>query len=237
MKGLIHKALKRTGRQIIEYPEASLKRHALILKSQQIDTILDIGANTGQYAALMRELGYGKKIISFEPMSAAFEELSENASKDALWSAMNYALGDQTGKTKINVSGNSYSSSILNMLPSHEESAPASKYVKQEDIEIKRLDDVFDDICDSDAKVMMKVDTQGFEKSVLDGASHSLGKVNVIELEMSLVPLYENGLLYKEMIAFIEGSGFELFSLEHVFSNPTTGQLLQVDGVFVRKNS
>ena len=169
-------------------------------------------------------------------MLDAFNKLQKNASNDHAWSAKHYALGDENEKAMINVAGNSYSSSLLDMLPSHEESAPESKYVKQEEIEVKKLDTIFDEVCDKNANIMMKVDTQGFEMNVLKGSTNSLEKIKIIELEMSLVPLYENDTLYKEMIAYIEDQGFELYSLEHVFSNPTTGQLLQVDGMFVRKN-
>jgi len=235
MKKFLHNLLKKSGRQLVEYPNSSLKRQGLIMKNQGINTLFDVGANTGQYGALMREQGYEGRIISFEPMSKAYKILEENASKDAHWQTKNYALGNENGKSTINISENSYSSSILNMLPSHEESAPASKYIASEAIEVRKIDDIFDELCDTSSKVMVKVDTQGFEKNVLDGAVNCIDKISIIELELSLVPLYENSLLYREMIDFVEGKGFELHLLEHVFSNPTTGQLLQLDGVFVRK--
>ncbi len=235
MKSIIHKALRKRGKQIVDYPDDALKMRRVIMDNHKIDTILDVGANTGQYGLLMRELGYTGKLISFEPMKKAFQELENNAKSDSSWITINHALGHKDGRSVINISNNSFSSSILEMLPTHENSAPTSKYVAKEEIEIKKLDSVFDSVCPKGSNVMLKIDTQGYEKNVLDGSTESLKNIGVIELELSLVPLYENGSLYLEMIELLNGKGFDLFYLENVFSNPDTGQLLQVDGIFVRR--
>ena len=82
---------------------------------------------------------------------------------------------------------------------------------------------------------MIKIDTQGYEKNVIDGATESLNNIKIIQLEMSILPLYENEILFIEMINYLDKKGFQLFSLENGFSDLTTGQLLQVDGIFVQK--
>jgi FkbM family methyltransferase len=99
------------------------------MRKYKIDTLLDIGANAGQYASSMRELGYAHKIISFEPLSSAYGKLKRKAKGDDNWFVNNHALGDKDGKAVINVSGNSVSSSILDLLPKHIESAADSKYI------------------------------------------------------------------------------------------------------------
>ena len=236
MKDLIKGIIKNTGFQIKRYPDYDLARRLLITSNYKIDTLLDIGANAGQYASNMRELGYVKKIISFEPLASAFGQLKRKSKHDNNWILNNYALGDEDGKTIINVSGNSVSSSILNILPMHVQSAPDSKYLAKDDIQIKKLDSIFDLFYNEGDSVMMKIDTQGYEKNVLDGANESLKKIKIIQLEMSVVPLYENEMLINDMINYLDNLGFQLFSLENGFSNATTGQLLQVDGIFVRKD-
>jgi FkbM family methyltransferase len=185
----------------------------------------------------MRELGYRNKIISFEPLKSAFEELKNASFKDNNWIVNNYAIGNKDINGVINVAGNSYSSSILNMLPMHLNSAPKSKYIAQEEIEIKKLDSIFNSFCNKEDRVMIKIDTQGYEKNVIDGANETLSNIKIIQLEMSLVPLYENEMLFIDMINFLDKKGFRLFSLEDGdgFSDPTTGQLLQIDGIFVKK--
>ena len=237
MKKFIKKMLRKTGVQLKRYPDLDLARRIKIMENFNIDTLFDIGANIGQYAIDMRELGYSKKIISFEPLTNAFKDLNTNSLNDDNWLANNYAIGNEDAKSVINIAGNSLSSSILNMLPSHIESEPMSKYIAQEEIEIKKLDSVFSSFCKKDEKVMVKIDTQGFEKNVIDGATKSLMNIKIIQLEMSIVPLYENEMLFIEMINYLDNKGFQLFSLENGFSDPTTGRLLQVDGIFVNKLS
>jgi FkbM family methyltransferase len=237
MKDLIKTILRKLGFQLRRYPEKDLVRRIKLVKYFNIDTIFDIGANSGQYAVNMRQLGFKGKIISFEPMNEAFEVLKKRSRKDKNWIVNNYALGSIEGKTIINVAANSYSSSILKMLPTHINSAKESKYIKQEEIEIKKVDSVFNSFCTTGNSVMLKIDTQGYEKYVLEGASKSLEHILIIQLEMSIIPLYEDEMLYLDMISHLSDKGFQLFSLENGFSDQTTGELLQVDGLFVKKSA
>lgn len=218
------------------YLRKDLKRRFTIINNYQINILLDIGANTGQYATKMRNLGYLGKIISFEPVQEAFQILAKSAKKDKNWVVKNYALGDKDTTGIINVSGSSDNSSILEMLPVHSESSKDLKYVGQQEIEIKKTDTIFSSFVKDEDNVMLKIDTQGFEKNVIDGALKSLKKIKIIQLEMSIVPLYENEILYREMITYLEYLGFQLYSLENGHYNRKTGQLLQVDGIFVNKN-
>ena len=111
---------------------------------------------------------------------------------------------------------------------------PTSKYINKEIIETIRLDDIFDKYCIS-KNVLLKIDTQGFEKFVLLGSINSLNKIKMIQVEMSLVSLYEGSWLFDDIKSFIEKHGFNLVSIENGFYNNETGVLYQVDGVFVRR--
>lgn len=236
MKKIIKQWLRSRGLQISVYPSEDMERRLKIMQNLQIDTLLDVGANVGQYVLKIRDSGYQGRIISFEPLKKAFDILKQVAAKDSNWLLHNYALGDQAMTSIINIAGNSVSSSILNMLPAHIKSAPDSQYVATETIEIKRLDDIYSTICKDNDNVMLKIDTQGFEKNVIDGALQALEHIKVVQLEMSILPLYENEILYTEMIHYLDNKGFQLFSLEPGYFDQSTGQLMQVDGVFVRKN-
>jgi FkbM family methyltransferase len=236
MKKLIKQWLRGRGLQVSKYPKEDLERRLIIMRNFQIDTILDVGANIGQYALGLRDHGYQGRIISFEPLQKAFAQLQLAAAGDRNWILNNYALGEEASNSVINVAGNSVSSSILNMLPAHVQSAPESQYVTTEEIEIKTVDAVYSTFCGDSNSVMMKIDTQGYEKNVIDGATESMKKIKVIQLEMSMIPLYENEMLYVEMIDYLDARGFQLFSLETGHFDEKTGQLMQVDGVFVRKN-
>ena len=212
-----------------------LARRKQILASYEIDTVLDIGANAGQFAQELRsDIGYTQRILSFEPLSTAFKLLKENAKDDPSWDVFNCAIGDTAEKREINVAGNSFSSSLLTMLPSHLKSAPGSKYIGKEVIDIKTLDSLFSESCKTAKNIYMKIDTQGFESKVLKGAENSLTHIDTVQMEMSLVPLYDGELLFNDMCILMSKKGYTLVAIENGFSDPASGQLLQVDGIFHR---
>lgn len=205
------------------------------LLHHKIDLLLDVGANIGQYALLSRGEGYSGKIISFEPLSAAHSVLEDVAKADGLWVVHERcAIGATNGEIEINIAGNSYSSSILPMLQAHSEAAPQSAYVGKDTAKIITLDSIFYDYRTTDERVFLKIDTQGFERAVLEGAKNCLRDIQVIQLELSLVALYEGQDLYDYFFSYLKNAGFEIWSFVPGFADSRTGQLLQFDAVFVR---
>lgn len=235
MINILQNILKKFNFQLKRYPDSDIRRRLQIIEKHKINCILDIGANTGQFAIYMRSYGFKGEILSFEPLKSAFQKLRTLSENDDNWQAFNFALGDNIQTNTINIANNSSSSSILDMLPSHLKSAPHSKYIDKQKIEVKTIDSIFDNLNLNDKKIMLKIDTQGYEKNVLDGAVKSLKHISLIQLEMSIIPLYKDEILFREMIDFLESKGFDLYSLENGFANPVTGRLLQVDGVFAKK--
>lgn len=225
-------SLINAGVPILKYFKPDWLRRSKILKYHGIDLVFDVGANAGQYGEMSRLMGYKAKIVSFEPVDEAFQRLKQAASKDPKWEIHQYALGDVAGISTINVAGNSFSSSILNMETVHVEGSPESKYIGTQEIEIKTLNEVFHSFYQKGNKVLLKIDTQGYEKNVLEGSDAILDHIELIQLEMSLVQLYEDEPLYQEIIHYLDQKGFTLISLENGFSNEQTGHLLQVDGIF-----
>lgn len=143
--------VKRTVKNILNYfgydichlPTQKTDRKRMeLFRRFGIDLIFDIGANTGQYAQKMRRLGYEGEIVSFEPLPDAFEELTRVASNDPRWDAVNMAVGNKDGEIDLNVSKNSYSSSIMEMLPKHLESAPDSIYTGSIEVPICKTSSV-----------------------------------------------------------------------------------------------
>jgi FkbM family methyltransferase len=234
LKETLLRQIRRLGINISKFPDADLRRRITLLNNFKISKILDVGANSGQYSKLMKELGFKGEIISFEPLSDTFKKLREESEKYNNWTAVNIALGEMDGVIQINVSKNSYSSSILKMLPLHFESAPASIIIRKEMVKISKLDTIFNNFCKDDDKVFLKIDTQGYEIKVLEGAREAINKITGVHLEMSLIPLYEGEALFSNMLFYMKDLGFDLCSLENGFYNKTTGQLLQVDGIFFR---
>lgn len=237
LKHKVRKLFWKAGLDISKFdPKSnSLARRKRLLEFYEIDTVLDVGANTGQFAIELRsDLQYSNRIISFEPLSSVFPRLKSASEIDPFWDAHNFAIGDVSETRDINISGNSYSSSMLAMFPLHSEVAPESRYLGRETVTVKTIDSFFTDICGESTNIYMKIDVQGFEKRVLKGAENSLSKIATIQLEMSLAPLYEDELLFNEMCLFMKGKGYSLVAIENGFSDSESGRLLQVDGIFHR---
>jgi len=212
-----------------------LSRRGRLLENYGIDTVIDIGANAGQFGRELRSLGYTGRIVSFEPLTEAFQQLQSAARADVGWRVLNLALGDVPGRNTINVAANSYSSSMLQMLPLHEDAAPYSQYKAEESVQVETLDALFEDVCAGARNIYMKIDTQGYESQVLRGAARSMEHIDSIQLEMSLAPLYSGQALFGDLYADLTGKGFTLVGLESSFVDPRSGHVLQIDGIFHRE--
>lgn len=234
----LRRLLRKTGFDLRRYHPSSSQHCAmhLLLNSLQIDLIFDVGANTGQTGESFFEAGFAGRMVSFEPLAAAHAELVRKAALYPLWTAHpRAALGTAPGEVTIHVAANSVSSSVLPMLQSHVAAAAGSQTVGSEVAPVVRLDDVAAGYFRGSNAAMLKVDTQGFEWDVLDGATETLGKVAAVQLELSLVPLYGGQRLWRDYVDRMERLGFQFYFAYPAFTDENTGQTLQWDATFVRK--
>lgn len=207
-----------------------------LLKYYSIDLVFDVGANRGQYASFLRDCQYRGRMVSFEPLSSAHSRLVAASRNDPRWEvAPRVAVGDREDEIAINISENSLSSSVLPMLDTHLKAAPESAFRGSEVVRLSRLDTLAKDyIKEDDRAIFLKIDVQGFEKQAIEGATGILPLVKGLQLELSLVPLYEGQVLLEEMLYFLQELGFSLYSVSPVFNDPVTGRALQIDGIFVK---
>lgn len=240
MRGLIKRLLKRAGFEVYRtnIHNSAAAQLARIIECTEIDLVLDIGANVGQYATALREHGYQGRIVSFEPLSSAHARLVASAQGDDGWQvAPRMALGNSEGEILVHVAGNSLSSSVLDMLPEHQRAAPGSGCVGSETVALRRLDRVAPGYLAGAKAVLLKIDTQGFEDRVLAGAAGIIDRIAAIQTEMSLVPLYAEQPLFDDLRAKIESMDFEFFAIFPGYVHEITGRTLQVDGLFVRRGA
>ena len=206
-----------------------------LIDSLSINKVFDIGANEGQFGQSIRKGGYKGQIVSFEPLSDAWIELKNNANNDSNWLIYErVAIGNSNGEIKINISNNSVSSSVLPMLKQHSSAASDSVYIAEETVPIVTFDSIASQYLNNESNIFLKIDTQGFEWEVLEGAKDTLHLVNGVIVELSLVPLYDGQRLWKDIINKLENEGFTLWALQEVFTDPNTGQSLQFDGIFIK---
>jgi FkbM family methyltransferase len=232
-------AFRRCGFELRRFAPASsyVAQLRSMLSWHRINLVFDVGANVGQWGRELRsQVGYAGRIVSFEPMCAAHARLERAAHDDPLWQvAPRAAIGAQEGLVTLNVAANSQSSSLLPMLAAHVDAAPGSEYAATEEVRIAQLDALAMQYLQPDSTVFLKIDTQGYEKQVLHGAARTLARVQGVQLELSLVPLYEGQALLPELTSLVQDSGFELWALTPAFADPRSGRLLQVDATFFRR--
>ena len=143
-------------------------------------------------------------------------------------------MGDDEKESEINISQNSLSSSILNIKKEHLISEPKSKYIRREKILIKKLDSL-NEIFKNYNNIYLKIDTQGYEENILNGAKSLIKSIKGLQLEMSVYPLYEGQLLFNEFFEKLEKLDFEIWDIERTFTNPNTGKILQIDAILFKK--
>jgi FkbM family methyltransferase len=207
-----------------------------LLNDRRIRTILDVGANEGQYASVLLQRGFRGTVISFEPLPEAWTRLKAKASSvDPRWTvAEQFALSDTNGEALFYEAGNSLSSSLLPMASSHSTAAPESSVIREITVTTKRLDDYLVDH-PIEPPAFLKIDAQGAEMLVLAGARKALHNLIVgVQLEMSLQTLYTGQQLYWEMDSFLRSERFECCDLLPEFRDPQSLQLLQYDGIYFK---
>ena len=237
MKKLIRNFINQLGYDLIPYTYRShpTLRQKMIMENQKIDLILDVGANIGNYGhKLIHKMNYSGEIISFEPMEKEFITLKERCLRHDNWSSENIALGQENCTSLINISANSVSSSLLEILPDHTNSAPTSKFIETQEIQVHTLDHFLTQKNLQSKNILLKLDVQGYEMEVLKGAQNHLSQIKMMHVELSLDDLYQGGALFDEIYQYLRSIGFKLVGVEPGFSRSDTGELLQLDGLFVR---
>ena len=239
MKELLRNVIHKIGWDVHRLSPSS-NQAVQLKKSLDIvnaNLVFDIGANIGQFASDLRSVGYQGKIVSFEPLTSAREKLLKLAKRDRGWLVHDQcAIGDHDGRIEINIAGNSVSSSELPMLESHSSAAVGSAYVAAEIVPIRQLDGIAPKYLENGCNLFIKIDTQGYEWQVLDGARETLKHARGLLCEISLVPLYQGQRLWRDVIARLEADGFELWALQKGFTDPHTGRSLQLDAIFLRQD-
>lgn len=224
--------VRRVGRF---FDESKVLAH--LLEERDIPLVIDVGANVGQFASSLFRAGYGGRILSFEPFPDARNELLRISSSNSRWDVgPQVALGNESTVGLLHIAANSISSSLLPMESLHVNAAPHSAEVGTVLVDVRRLDDVLASLRIPEERFFLKLDTQGTEKTILEGSSALLHRITGIKIELSLVPLYVGQPLFDEMYQFITARGFAIWDITPGFRDNWTGRLLQSDFVFFRSN-
>jgi FkbM family methyltransferase len=232
LKSHIKAFIQRRGIMVSHYP----LQHCL--KSLRPTTILDAGANIGQYGRELRSLGYEGKIHSFEPFPPAFDSLKQTAAQSnppGAWQVHNVGLGEKNGEAQLNVSAESTLNSLREPLPESARLHSGFSSTAPVSVRIRTLDSLWQELDLSRERVFLKMDTQGYELPILMGGAAVLEKISGIQLEASLTPLYKGQPCVEDIIPFLRARGFVIFGVW-----PGQGirgkhkEMYEVDFIFVR---
>lgn len=197
LKGFLKRALARLGYHLERFPCCNtLDAHLLrLVTTLKINCVLDVGAHRGDYGLQLRGLGYKGRIVSFEPVAENYAALAQRCTGDARWLAHRVALGAEDGTRDINVfSGSTFSSFLPPSAYGNAAFGAKMRLQRTETVAVKRLDGIFD-LCVAGLarpRVLLKMDTQGFDLTVLEGAGSRLDQILAVQTELSVQPLYKD---------------------------------------------
>lgn len=238
-KDAVRAILRRRGYDLVHHPLRAM------LARRGIETVIDVGAHEGGYGRDLRAMGYRGRIVSFEPLAASHAALARAAAADPLWTTHAVALGAAAGTGTLHVGIETATSSLLPVLGATVAIEPEAAVTHREGVAVQTLDDLFGAVvARASGPVLFKIDTQGSEGAVLDGAAATLARtdatytgaprIDALQVEVSFAPLYAGQPLAGEIIERLRGAGFGLVGLEHGFIDPATHRLLQADAFFER---
>ena len=233
MRTILKRPLNFIGLDLVRYnPRYSLGEYAYVA-SMNIKTVIDVGAHSGDFARMIKQLLPDAAIFSFEPLNDVFQRLQEETKNGADFKAFNYALGDRNETVEIHRSSYAQSSSILPMAELHKEAFPVSADHTSQTVEVKRLDDVMNGFT-LKPEIAIKIDVQGYEDKVIAGGPEIIAKTKAIIVEVSFRELYEGQPLFDKIFQLLNDKGFRYMGNLYQLLNPNDGAPLQADALFVR---
>jgi len=221
IKELVSGAFRRAGFEIIpiwRLETLELANHLRELFARlEINCVLDVGANTGQYHDFLRNhVGYEGRIVSFEPVAELAHVLNARADKESKWDVCRFALGSCDETRTINVTKTTQFSSFLQPdFSTVDDYLDLNQIEHQETVTIRKLDSVMDEIgirLEND-QIYMKIDTQGFDLEVVKGASRTLGRILAMQTEVSVLKIYEGMPDFLTAIRVLCEKGFDITAM------------------------
>lgn len=205
------------------------------LTHRPIDLVIDVGANTGQFAREMRAKFPRAHIVSFEPLPEPFAELEHWARADRNATAVNIGLGDHEAVLPFHHHvGHSPSSSLL---PTHSEGLaryPQMGRPELTEIRVRRLDDALADLGrTAGPNTLLKLDVQGFEEQVMRGAPRTLAQIAALITEVNIGAMFEGQPEFMALCRHAYAAGLRYAGNYAQYPAPD-GQVVFLDAMFVR---
>jgi len=207
-----------------------------LIQLHGIDLVLDVGANRGQFAHLVRRIGYSGEIVSFEPLARCQSELCAAAATDGHRKIVPVALGSASAELDLHVyNDDTFSSLHIINATGHNRFQELAVETKTEHVIVRKLDDFWPELCGkAKRRVLLKTDTQGHDLSVLVGATETLLSTYAVITEAAFQPIYIGSPLFAEIAAWLDARGFVVSGLFPISHRPEDLALIELDAFFTR---
>jgi FkbM family methyltransferase len=241
IKNLVKSLLKSFGFQIIYLPNSRdvlPGRLKQIIKKLEIDTVIDVGANNGQFLNLLTQIGFQGDVCSFEPIPELHQRIQTLYQNKKNWLQFPYACGATDGTAIINISESSDFSSILKPNKFCLSENPTSRSVRTQAIEVKRLDSFLRGVYSNflQRKILLKIDTQGYDQEVFEGAREILNSIKAVQVEIPAITLYQESLTMPQTLDVYLSSGFSVSGSFPVSYSKDGLFVVEYDYLFVKRS-
>ncbi len=236
----LRRLTRRFGYDLLPLEKSRDLHHQIVaaIAHNNVDLVIDVGANEGQYAQRLRHSGWTGPIVSIEPLPDLNARLTLAAKSMASWHiAPCLALGDRNGTIAIQRSSESDMSSVLHQKPMLRHLSPSSAVMEEIEVPVRRFDSFELDPSLSAERMFLKLDVQGYEAAVLEGVGDRWPRIAGLQLELALLPIYEGEHLWHDIVDRLSTLGFELHLVLPGYFERKLARQLQFDGVFFRASA
>jgi len=237
LRDVIRFAFRRVGYDVVRYGPDTMGRVVSLLSARHVDTVLDVGANRGQYYQKLRTAGFRGAIVSFEPNPDAYAQLHLVASRDSRWRGVSAALGREARSAHLNVTRNSEFSSFYSPKQGAELVDGGIAAIEVKTVSMRPLASMWEELGLGRSRAFLKLDVQGFELEVLQGVGQHLRQLTGIQLEVALEPLYEQQPTLCEVLPYLLTHGFAVYGILEGMRDQARGALIELDLVLFNRDS
>lgn len=209
------------------------RQQIALVQASGARTVLDIGANVGQFAEMIHGLLPLASVHSFEPLPDCYREMVTHFNGQPWHHAYSMGLGDADGEMEMNRNEGSMTSSFLASTSILIDTFSIARTIATETVRVARLDDAMRAI-EVVPPLLLKIDVQGYEDKVLAGGVHTLGRADLVLVEMSIDQLYQGQPLFDDVYRMLVNAGFRYRGNFDQLYSPDDGRIVQVDGLFTR---
>ncbi len=193
----------------------------------RIGTVIDIGANTGDYAEFLDGFFKPSTIYAFEPLASCQPRLAALAEKMPHLRVFRVALSEAEGEETFWENDYGPSSSLLHVSDMHKQAFPHTATESQTRVKLARLDDMLD-VSTLDRDIFIKIDVQGVEDRVIRGGQAVFSAAEIVLIEMSFAAMYDDQPMFEEIHDLLYACGLRFVGMKNQIEDPATGQPLFV---------